>query len=221
MQGLWNGPAWQAVPAVEIGFFRPEGSCHRPRTLCKLLHSPSGLHGLFKVDDRYVRCAHRGFQAEVYRDSCVEFFVQPRPGKGYFNFEFNCGGAMLASYVTDPERVDGRIKGYTPLGPESSGQVLLYHSLPDIVDPEIEEEMVWYLEFTIPFGLLEAYVGRLFDVAGQTWRANFYKCGNDTSHPHWGAWAPLDERNFHAPANFGKIEFLSVQAKPGSESETS
>ena len=27
------------------------------------------------------------------------------------------------------------------------------------------------------------------------WRANFYKCGDDTSHPHWAAWSPLKKVN--------------------------
>jgi hypothetical protein len=207
LKGLWDGPVWQAVPVLEIAFFRSEGSSHRPRTLCKLLYSSSGLHGLFRVDDRYVRCTHAGFQAEVYRDSCVEFFVQPKTKGGYFNFEFNCGGAMRASYVTDPTRAEGRIREYVPLSPEEGRQVLLYHSLPEIVEPEIDKEVVWHLEFSIPFTLLETYAGPLSDPDGRVWRANFYKCGDDTSHPHWGAWAPIDQRNFHAPANFGKIRF--------------
>lgn len=207
MPGSWNEPPWRAVPALEIAFFRPEGKGHRPRTLCKLLHSPHRLHGLFKVDDRYVRCVHRGFQAEVYKDSCVELFVQPKSERGYFNFEFNCGGALLASYVTDPARVDGRVRGFTPLALEEMKEIRLCHSLPRIVDPEIRERLTWYLGFSIPFALLEAYVGQLGKIAGQVWRANLYKCGNDTSHPHWASWAPLDDRNFHAPANFGKIRF--------------
>jgi hypothetical protein len=205
--GLWDGPVWQAVVPLEIASFRPEGSGHRPRTLCKLLYSALALHGLFKVEDRYVRCIHTGFQAEVYRDSCVELFIQPRAGEGYFNFEFNCGGSMLASYVIDPTRVDGRVKECDLLTPEEGRRILRYHSLPEIVEPEIEEGTTWYLEFSIPFVLLENYVGPIGEVSGQTWRANLYKCGNDTSHPHWGAWAPLSERNFHAPADFGRLQF--------------
>ena len=207
LEGLWDGSVWGKVESLEVAFFLPEGSGHRPRTRCKLLYSLSGLHGLFRVDDCYVRCLHTGFQAEVYRDSCVEFFVQPRQEAGYFNFEFNCGGAMLASYVTDPVRIAGRPRGYTPLSPEEGRMVLLYHDLPERVEPEVGNAVVWHIEFFVPFCLFERYVGPLGDVSGQTWRANFYKCGNDTSHPHWAAWAPIVERNFHAPASFGAIRF--------------
>jgi len=38
-------------------------------------------------------------------------------------------------------------------------------------------------------------------------RANFYKCGNETSHPHWLSWMPLAERNFHDPSSFGQLVF--------------
>lgn len=207
MRALWDGPVWSRAEPLEIASFRPEGSSHRPRTLCKLLYSSSAIHGLFRVEDRYVRCVHTGFQSEVYEDSCVEFFVQPRIEKGYFNFEFNCGGAMLASYVTDPERVDGRLKAHTTLTRESCSKILLYHSQPETVDVEIEDDLTWYIEFSIPFALFAEHVGSLGKVTGQVWRANFYKCGDATSHPHWGAWAPIDERNFHLPASFGRIRF--------------
>ncbi|MEW6117215.1 MAG: carbohydrate-binding family 9-like protein, partial [Nitrospirota bacterium] len=39
------------------------------------------------------------------------------------------------------------------------------------------------------------------------WRANFYKCGDATSHPHWASWAPVEALNFHLPHCFGTICF--------------
>src|SRR5437763_15829891 len=99
LQGRWEGPAWRDVPALHVSHFRPESSDHRPRTECKLLYDSEGLFGIYRVVDRYVRCVHTRFQDPVYRDSCVELFVQPKVEAGYFNFEFNCGGALLASYI--------------------------------------------------------------------------------------------------------------------------
>jgi len=211
LQGLWEGPAWRHVPAVDIANFRPESSAHRPLTQCKMLYSPGALYGLFRVQDRYVRCVHTTFQSDVYEDSCVEFFVQPKAQCGYFNFEFNGGGTMLASYVTDPTRVGGRIKTCIPLACDEDSQIRRYHSLPQRVEPEITDEVVWFLEFAIPLAVLENYVGPIGDVRGQVWRANFHKCGDDTSHPHWATWAPVDELNFHVPASFGSIRFKDPQ----------
>lgn len=207
MQGLWDGIYWRQTEPLSISCFRPEGSDHRPQTLCKLLYNEQYIFGIFRVEDQYVRSVHTGFQDDVWKDSCVEFFVQPKEGGGYFNFEFNCGGAFLASYVTDPTREGGRLKKYEPFTPNDDEQIKRYASLPSVVEPELVQPLVWTLEFSIPFAVLEKYTGSLGAVKGQTWRANFYKCGNETSHPHWVSWSPLTARNFHDPATFGLLEF--------------
>lgn len=207
MQGHWDGTLWQQAESLSVDYFRPEGSDHRPRTQCKLLYDDRNIYGIFRVEDNYVRCTHTQFQSDVWKDSCVEFFLQPKGAGGYFNFEFNCGGALLASYVTNPERVDGRLKQSVPLTPDDDRQIRRFASQPSVVEPEIASPMVWILEFSVPFAVLEKYAGPFGAVKGQTWRANFYKCGNETSHPHWVSWAPLAERNFHNPESFGNLVF--------------
>jgi hypothetical protein len=51
-------------------------------------------------------------QDPVWKDSRVEFFAQPMPERGYFNFEFNCGGAFLCYHITNPERTTEGFKGF-------------------------------------------------------------------------------------------------------------
>jgi hypothetical protein len=206
-QCLWEGSVWEKANTLAVDCFLPESSAHHPQTFCRLLYTQDRIYGIFRVEDRFVRCTHTGFQEEVYKDSCVEFFVQPKEGSGYFNFEFNCGGALCASYVTDPERIAIRVKEFLPLTADDDRQILRYTGLPKIIEPEIETAIVWYLEFSIPFIVLEKYAGLLGKIKGQRWRANFYKCGDETSHPHWASWSPLAARNFHAPASFGSICF--------------
>jgi len=207
LQGLWDGPAWSRADTLELESFRPEGSENRPKTSVRLLYNEEGIFGIFRVDDRYVRCVHTRYGAPVYKDSCVEFFVKPKPGKGYFNFEFNCGGALLCSYITNPERTADGFKEYV-LIPESEGRVVgIFHSMPAVVDPEITEPVTWTLEFFIPFSLLGKYAGPIGDIHGQEWAANFYKCGDETSHPHWVSWRPLPQLNFHMPEYFGTVRF--------------
>jgi len=207
LDGNWNSAFWSNVPSLEIARFRPESSGHHPQTAVKLTYNQDGLCGLFRVEDNYVLCTHTRFMDPVYTDSCVEFFVQPRPDSGYFNFEFNCGGALLASYIVDPTRTANGFKDFTLLRPEDAEHIDIYHSMPAVVEPEIEEETLWHLEFFIPFSVLEAYAGTVKAAAGDTWRANFYKCGDKTSHPHWGAWSEVDELNFHLPCCFGTLRF--------------
>jgi hypothetical protein len=207
LRGLWNEPAWQQANTLEIDNFRPESGTHRPRTQAKMLFDEQGLHGIFQVQDQYVRCVHTEFQASVCQDSCVEFFVKPRPDSGYFNFEFNCGGTLLASYITDPERTPGGFKEFTMLTPEDGRLVQIYHSLPRVVETTLQEETLWQLQFFIPFALLAKYAGELGSVTGQEWTANFYKCGGDASYPHWASWSPVDQLNFHLPRCFAKLAF--------------
>jgi hypothetical protein len=69
-----------------------------------------------------------------------------------------------------------------------------------VVEPERATE--WSLRVRIPFALFEHYTGVKAD---NEWRGNFYKCGDETSHPHWMAWSPVSALNFHLPECFGSL----------------
>jgi hypothetical protein len=203
----WDGPQWSNAGTLQIAHFRPESSQHRPNALARLLYDDEGIHGLFRVEDRYVVCKRADYLDPVWKDSCVEFFAQPKPDRGYFNFEFNCGGAFLCSYITNPERVPGGFKEFIRLPAVIGTMVKAVSSLPSKINAEIAEPTTWFLRFFVPFGVLETYVGRLGAPGAQVWRANFYKCADESSHPHWAAWSPVDELNFHLPRCFGIIRF--------------
>lgn len=207
LQGRWEDNVWRSVLPLSLACFHPEGSAHRPRTECKLLYDADTLYGIFRVVDRYVRAVHTVFQSPVWRDSCVEIFVKPENAFGYFNFEFNCGGALLASYVTDPARAGEGLRSFVPLAAGDDLRIRRHASLPATVDPEIDAPAVWTLEFAIPMTVMTHHAKGTKAHSGQIWRANFYKCGNETSHPHWASWAPLSARNFHDPASFGRLVF--------------
>lgn len=206
-QAGWEDAAWAGIPVAAVANFRPEGSDHRPVTEVRLAWDGQGLQGLFRVQDRFVRSVQRGVQVPVYQDSCVEFFVQPVEGGGYFNFEFNAGGAMLVYWIEDPQRTAGGFRRYTILTEADCRTVGIAASLPPVIDPEITTPQVWTLGFTIPLSLLERYAGPLQPLAGGHWRGNFYKCGDGTSHPHWAAWSAVDELDFHCPPCFGQLDF--------------
>lgn len=203
----WSAPAWQLADPLSVDRFRLESGVHRPRTEARLLYDDNGIHGLFRVKDRFVRCVRDTFQSEVWKDSCVEFFVQPKGDKGYFNFEFNCGGALVCNYITDHQRVPGGFKAFIKLPYEHGKYVRVVSSLPRIIEPEITEPVTWSLQFFIPFNILANYVGDLGEIAGSTWRGNFFKCADESSHPHWASWSEVDEFNFHLPRCFGSIYF--------------
>ena len=139
----------------------------------------------------------------------MEFFVEPKPGRGYFNFEINCGGTMLLYFIEDSAIVPGKgFAKYVQVPAETGQLVRIYHSMPATVEPEIERDTEWKIEYFIPFKVFESYLGPLGRPEGQTWRANFYKCADETSHPHWASWAPLHGKaSFHLPQYFAPIRF--------------
>jgi len=207
LRAEWPDPAWAHAETLEIQHFRPESSEHHPQTSARLLYDATGIHGIFRVQDRYVRCVRTQYQQEVWKDSCVEFFAEPKPDRGYFNFEFNCGGAFLCSHITNPERTQEGFKGFTRVPAQVGQTIQARSSLPQRIDPEISAPVLWTLRFFIPFALFERYLGPLGTVKGQVWRGNFFKCADESSHPHWASWSPVDEFNFHRPSCFGSLRF--------------
>ncbi|MCX7019081.1 MAG: carbohydrate-binding family 9-like protein [bacterium] len=204
----WNDPPWDRANVLCADHFHPAGSDHHPETKAKLLYDARRIHVRFNVRDRYVRCVHTEYQSPVFFDSCVEFFVQPRAGQGYFNFEVNCGGTLLLHYREHdgPPPVDHSKAVH--VDERLARGIRIEASMPRVVDPEIMDPVEWRAAWSIPFTLFEEFVGPLTPVAGTAWRANFYKCGNELSHPHWASWAPVGGRlDFHQPQLFAPIEF--------------
>ena len=209
-QLTWDDPYWADVNVASIAHFYnpPNASDHRPQTDVKLVHTGNTIHLFFRVRDQYVRCVSTELNDSVCRDSCVEFFVQPRGEGGYFNFEINCGGAMLLYFIEDCRIVNGEFVGSTEIEGDIASLVKIHPSLPAVVEPEISDPVDWTMKYSIPAELFEKFIPRLGDLSGQTWKANFYKCGDQTSHPHWASWAPFEGNlNFHKPEFFANIEF--------------
>lgn len=205
-------PLWGSAAPLAIDRFHPRSSAHRPRTELRLLHDEACLHAAFEVHDRYVRCVSTRYQDPVCRDSCVELFLAPLRSDGsydgYFNFELSCGGTLHLSHIRDPRRNGDGFVDFRRVEWADGRRVRVWSSLPRIVEPEIGEPTPWTLRLSIPFALFEPYVGRVSHRPGATWRANFYKCADATSHPHWASWAPIGERcDFHQPARFGIVRF--------------
>jgi hypothetical protein len=207
----WSATMWRHAESIPIDQFRPESSDHRPVTEARMLYDDAGIHGIFRVQDRYVRCVHTQFQDLVCKDSCVEVYFQPKAGQpennGYLNLEMSGNGTLLSYYITDAERAPGGFKGFVKLTSQQGRQVAISTTLPPRVDPEREEPTEWCLQFFLPFTLLETYVGPLGELSGQAWRCNLFKCADESSHPHWASWRPVPELNFHAPETFGVIKF--------------
>lgn len=205
IDGNWDKPVWKNIKPLDISQHMGEAPHHRPRVLARLGWDDDALFVIFRVEDRYVRAVAANHQDPVYRDSCVEFFFTPGSSAGlsYFNIEVNCGGAMLFWWHAEGKEA-------IPVAAEDCDQVEIAHSLPRIVDPEIEEPTTWTLEYRLPFTVVKKYCPDAEKPArGVVWKANFYKCADGTSHPHWLTWSFVDHPTprFHMPEHFGTLKF--------------
>ncbi len=201
----WDKSPWAEVPALNIACpFGHEG-VHRPRTQVKVAYDSGHLYVIFHVVDQYVRAVASRHQDPVYKDSCVEFFFTPGEDltRGYFNLEMNAGGFMLFHFQPRPKQ------GIRCVTDADCARVRMAHSLPCRVDPEITEPTAWRVEYAIPLDILSHYTPVDWPEPGVRWRANFFKCGDETSHPHWLTWAPVPRSafGFHVPEAFGTLAF--------------
>lgn len=204
----WDSQYWQDVPAIEIASFHPESSAHHPKTQVKMIHLGNAMIVHYRVDDQYIRSVQQGHNAMVCQDSCVEFFVKPKQSNGYISFEANAGGHLLSYFIEDATRTPDGFAKYTRSTETQAAAVKVLTSKPRTVDPEITEPQTWYATMIIPVYYFENFTPPIGDLSGQTWKGNFFKCGDQTSHPHWGSWAPIgEELNFHQPGKFGEIHF--------------
>lgn len=207
-----DADVWRDAAVLCIDSFRPESAVgHRPMTRCALVHDGEALLGRFSVQDRYVRCVHDAAEGGVCRDSCVEFFFSPRLAEGYVNLEFNCGGHLFAQHVRDPRRVDGGFRDARRLSAAELSAITVRSSMPTRVEPEIGTPVDWWLAFRLPLAFVTTHFGAEA-LEGDAWRANAYKCGDQTSHPHWASWNPVPRLNFHEPEAFGRLWLVGLPA---------
>jgi len=205
----WDNSLWQQAETLEITNFPWSDSGHRPVTRARFVYDDEFLGVSFRVEDQYVRAVERKFQDSVCSDSCVEFFVSPVPGsQAYFNFELNCGGTMLVMRVPSPEEREAG-KENVDVSEADGATIAVAHSMPQVVEPEITDPTTWTLEYHVPHALFASYFDCGKPASGTTWKANVYKCGDLTSHPHWGSWAPVDTPipSFHQPSSFQPFLF--------------
>ena len=169
---------------------------YRPLSSFSVAHSGTALYIDFFSRTNFLRAEVYEDLGPVSRDSCVEFFVQPREGGEYWNFEFNCIGVLNA-----PHRMERPAP--VRLTPDELARVQRVASCGNRPFCELEGMFSWNLLVIIPLDLIGVrYEGRPVEMRG-----NFYKCASATSQPHYLSWSPIDtpEPDFHRPEFFGKL----------------
>jgi hypothetical protein len=80
-------------------------------------------------------------------------------------------------------------------------------SLGDTAFPERDDQTEWQITLAIPWETF--FKHDLKPVSGKKMRANFYKCGDELSVPHFVSWTKIktEKPSFHQPDFFGGLEF--------------
>lgn len=206
IDAVWDKSAWSRVAALRLNHAMGKPPAHFPNTQLKMVYDDRSIILIFLVEDRFVRAVAERHQDAVYKDSCVEFFFTPGSDSadGYFNLEMNCSGKMLLHFQKVPR------KDSISVSELDLQRMEIAHSLPGRVEPEIEQPTVWTVECRLPVAILQNYFPTLqTPKPGVRWKANFQKCADDTSHPHWLTWAKIDHStpDFHRPESFGTLVF--------------
>ena len=204
-KSTWDIKPWSNTKSEVLSNYMGNKPEHFPKTKFKILYDENALYVFFKVWDKYIKATALAHQESVCKDSCAEFFFTPgdNSSKGYFNLEMNCGGIMLFHFQKIPR------EGQIEIEKKEYNKIQILHSMPKIVNPELIEPTIWTVAYSIPFDLINNYYKISRPKQNSIWRANFYKCADKTSHPHWLTWSPVnfEKPNFHLPDSFGILKF--------------
>lgn len=172
---------------------------YAPLTTFTTGHTATDLYIDFFVRCNYLRAVNYTNQSPVSQDSCVEFFVSPDGDNHYWNFEFNCIGAVNASHRSERSNP-------TRLTDEQISLIDRRCSCGNRPFCEMEGMFTWNILVKIPLSLIGVnYDGKPIEMKG-----NFYKCASATSAPHYLSWNPINTPapDFHRPECFGTIILL-------------
>lgn len=201
----WNKAAWKGVTPLVLEYYMGKEPKHQPKVQARMAYDHDSLYLIWRVEDQYILARRTQHQQDVCRDSCVEFFFtpvgDPQEG-GYFNLETSCTGVKLfQAHFTG-----SKDKTFTD---HDFASVVTAASLKGPINVEIDSPTTWTVEYKVPLRLLEKFAKVERPRPGVRWRGNFYKCADDTSHPHWLTWSPVSfaRPSFHLPKYFGILVF--------------
>lgn len=174
----------------------PEVAPYVPDCNGAVARTEGHLAVIYHVRGLDLRAAALEDNGNSWEDSCCEFFVSDPSDGTYYNFELTCIGSLLASKRTSrTEKTD-----FTPV---QLGRVIRHSSLERKYLEISDKVFSWTVALLIPFDLIGVDEDRL----PCSLRANFYKCGDLTAHPHFLSWNPVgtEKPDFHRPDFFGEL----------------
>jgi hypothetical protein len=168
---------------------------YKPDCLFAIAHNNFNIYLKFYVIEDAVLARFTSPNSLVYKDSCVEFFIEFNNEPGYYNFEFNCIGTAYIGYGSGKtERETAPIDIVKQIESNS----LLYSD---------DGRIKWELTLKIPIDTFYQHGNQTLLQGGA--KCNFYKCGDDMPVPHYICWNTIvsESPNFHLPEFFRSVNF--------------
>jgi hypothetical protein len=178
-----------------------KGYDYKPDVSLAIAYSNTEVLLKYYVTEAYFKAEKTETNEMVCEDSCVEFFVSPEDDGVYYNIEFNAIGTCLLGTGYDRStskraeaEVISKIRRLSSAGTKPFREKI--------------GKNTWTITIAIPFDVFFRH--KIKDLKGKTFRANFYKCGDKLSVPHYVTWNPIGTPNpdYHQPEYFGMLRFV-------------
>lgn len=172
---------------------------YKPDLKFRIGHANNEIWLKFYVKEKNILAQETRINGDVYKDSTVEFFISV-DGENYYNFEFSCIGTPHVGH--GPGRGNR-----TFVAPDLVDQIERKSTLGTQPFAEKSGDFEWEMMIRIPTKCFA--FDKLKSFEGIKATANFYKCGDETSDPHFVSWNPIktETPDYHCPPFFGAIEF--------------
>jgi hypothetical protein len=190
----------KSMPKEAIDYTPWSNENDKPIVHFTVSHNNDNILLHYAVHEQVIRAKALKMNGLVWEDSCVEFFVMPENDGIYYNFEFNCIGTKLLA-------VGNSRHNRTFATAEIMDKITVKSSLKNEIFEEIKGDFNWTLTIIIPVECL--FKHDIKTLKNKCFRANFYKCGDGLSKPHFLSWNNIKtpEPDFHRPEFFGEICF--------------
>lgn len=200
---------WNDIKGISIDNFPWDKNGYKPKTIAKVFYTDTHFHIYFRSYENEIKVTYFDMDGDVYKDSCVEFFVKfnPDKDKNYLNFEMNPAGTLLLGFGPDRHKrnrlnFDNFLEVFNVSTSVTKDTVDEYNN-----SSQYCSDKFWTVQYSIPFSFIEKYFGKLDFKKGYRLEGNFYKCGDETKYPHYGCWNLIDlpASDFHRPDFFGNL----------------
>lgn len=192
---------WEVPQGCRRGLLRraTDGLAPRLETTVAVYYDREQLTLVFSGSDDRVVATHTVHDAALYEEDVVEAFLAPGDPREYFELEVNPIGTTFDARITSPDGV--RTTMTADLQWDCRDLFAAVRTVRKGGGPATVDTVI-----RLPF----ASLGRRPPVAGEQWRANFFRIDR---HPDLGdefsAWQPTmrSPADFHVAAAFGNLLF--------------